>query len=127
MKEQILESCTAQNRYSHPQILYSVQSVEPISNGNWFHLFLFFSFPDHGLVSKEPPFTLIPLSLSSILYVTDLSGNSMHVLLAGDNGMLYVWGVLKRGAADGGNCLAVTCVGVVELPVEVSQGEMDNG
>ena len=48
------------------------------------------------------------------------TGNSMHVLLAGDNGMLYVWGALSRVAAEGDSCLTLTCVGLIELPVEVS-------
>lgn len=34
--------------------------------------------------------------------------------------MLYVWGAVKRVAAEEVTCQSVTCVGVVELPVQVS-------
>ena len=49
------------------------------------------------------------------------SGGSMHVLLAGNNGMLYVWDALSRIAAEIDSCLNLSCVGLVELPVEVSR------
>ena len=47
----------------------------------------------------------------------------MHVLLAGNNGMMYVWDALSRIAAEVDNCLNLSCVGLVELPVEVSRME----
>ena len=58
---------------------------------------------------------------------TSSQGNSLHTLLAGDNGCLYVWGAVKRVAAEEGTCQPVACVGVVELPVQVSGGVKGSG
>ena len=66
-------------------------------------------------------------SISLISAVTHvLTGNSMHVILAGDNGMMYVWGALKRMSVEETVCHRVPCVGVVELPTQVSGSNLLN-
>jgi hypothetical protein len=45
------------------------------------------------------------------------AGQALNVLLAGDNGMLYVWGAIYRGGDRA--CQIVECLSVVELPVQV--------
>ena len=66
-------------------------------------------------------------SISLISAVTHVrTGNSMHVLLAGDNGMMYVWGALKRMSVEENVCHRVPCVGVVELPTQVSWSNLLN-
>ena len=66
-------------------------------------------------------------SISLISAVTHVrTGNSMHVLLAGDNGMMYVWGALKRMSVEETVCHRVPCVGVVELPTQVSWSNLLN-
>ena len=66
-------------------------------------------------------------SISLISAVTHVrTGNSMHVLLAGDNGMMYVWGALKRMSVEENVCHRVPCVGVVELPTQVSGSNLLN-
>ena len=50
----------------------------------------------------------------------------MHVILAGDNGMMYVWGALKRMSVEENVCHRVPCVGVVELPTQVSGSNLLN-
>jgi hypothetical protein len=46
------------------------------------------------------------------------SRSHQHVILGGDNGMLYVWGAVHTDILTG-NCRIVDCMGTVELPVQM--------
>ena len=46
------------------------------------------------------------------------SRSHQHVVLGGDNGMLYVWGAVHTDNLTG-NCRIVDCMGTVELPVQM--------